>query len=230
MVNRRMFRPGFPDVKEPSAPRPPHNGPHNGPVPSKKPAPPEITHAENFYWVKQMQSHTPMAVVLEDGEVLRGTVEWYDRDCIKLTRQGSPNLLIFKRVIKYVHKDGEESAQGGDHLLQRLGPRERPGVDVTEDRLHDLRDIGDLDLLVVDLCGGAKREVLHEEKINFVAIGLVFERFAPVPLNQSAQSTLAGVERGHLKKVAQLMHHDPLIHGIEPSLHFAEELDVGFFR
>jgi host factor-I protein len=55
-----------------------------------------------------------MAVVLEGGEVLRGTVEWYDRDCIKLTRQGSPNLLIFKRVIKYVHKDGEESSQGGD--------------------------------------------------------------------------------------------------------------------
>jgi len=27
---------------------------------------------------------------------------------------GQPNLLIFKRVIKYVHKDGEESAQGGD--------------------------------------------------------------------------------------------------------------------
>ncbi len=110
MVNRRMFRPGFPDVKEPSIPRPQHNGP----IPSKKPAPPEITHAENFYWVKQMQSHTPMAVVLDSGEVLRGTVEWYDRDCIKLTRQGSPNLLIFKRVIKYVHKDGEESAQGGD--------------------------------------------------------------------------------------------------------------------
>ena len=114
MVNRRMFRPSYPDVKEPSPPRAPHNGQHNGPVPSKKPAPPEVTHAENFYWVKQMQSHTQMAVVLEDGEVLRGTVEWYDRDCIKLTRQGSPNLLIFKRVIKYVYKEGEESAQGGD--------------------------------------------------------------------------------------------------------------------
>ena len=115
MVNRRMFRPGFADVKEPSPPRAQHNGPqHNGPIPNKKPAPPEITHAENFYWVKQMQSHTPMAVVLEDGEVLRGTIEWYDRDCIKLTRQGSPNLLIFKRVIKYLYKDGEESAQGGD--------------------------------------------------------------------------------------------------------------------
>jgi host factor-I protein len=113
MVNRRMFRPGFPDVKDASSSRPQHtNGP--GPIPNKKPAPPEMTHAENFYWVKQMQSHTPMAVVLENGEVLKGTVEWYDRDCIKLTRTGSPNLLVFKRVIKYVYKDGEESAHGGE--------------------------------------------------------------------------------------------------------------------
>ena len=113
MVNRRMFRPGFPDVKEPLPPRTAH-GNHNpgpGPVPSKKPAPPEVTHAENFYWIKQMQSRTPMAIVLESGETLRGIVEWYDRDCIKLTRQGSPNLMIFKRTIKYVHKDGEETGE-----------------------------------------------------------------------------------------------------------------------
>ena len=114
MVNRRMFRPGFPDVKEQAPQRAPHNGQHNGPVPSKKPAPPETTHAENFYWVKQMQSRTPMVLVLDNGEQLHGTIEWYDRDCIKLTRQGSPNLLIFKRVIKYLFKDGEEAAAGGD--------------------------------------------------------------------------------------------------------------------
>jgi host factor-I protein len=113
MVNRRMFRPGFQDVKEQSSPRINSNNSNNGPAPSKKPAPPEVTHAENFYWVKQMQTHTQMAVVLDSGEILRGTIEWYDRDCIKLTRQGSPNLLIFKRVIKYVHKDGEEASQGG---------------------------------------------------------------------------------------------------------------------
>jgi host factor-I protein len=111
MVNRRMFRPGFPDLKEQSPTRAPHNG---GPAPMKKPAPPEMTHAENFYWVKQMQGHTPMAVVLENGEVLRGAIEWYDRDCIKLTRQGAPNLMIFKRFIKYVYKDGEEDSRGGD--------------------------------------------------------------------------------------------------------------------
>ncbi|HVO58660.1 MAG TPA: hypothetical protein VMT51_13290 [Dongiaceae bacterium] len=112
MVNRRIFRPGFPDAKEPMAPRPAHSS-HNGggPAPSKKPAPPELTHAENFYWIKQMQSRTPMVVVLEDGETLKGTVEWYDRDCIKLTRNGSPNLMIFKRIIKYVYKDGEEGGE-----------------------------------------------------------------------------------------------------------------------
>ena len=112
MVNRRMFRPNFADAKEQPSARPPHNG--GGPIPSKKPAPAEVTHAENFYWVKQMQSRTPMIVVLESGEELHGIIEWYDRDCIKLTRTGAPNLMLFKRFIKYVYKDGEESAQGGD--------------------------------------------------------------------------------------------------------------------
>ena len=111
MVNRKLFRPSLTEVKEQYTPRPAAQA-VAGPAPRKKPAPPEQTHAENFYYVKQMQSKSPVAVVLTDGEVLRGTVEWYDRDCIKLTRQGSPNLLIFKRVIKYVHKD--EEASNGD--------------------------------------------------------------------------------------------------------------------
>jgi host factor-I protein len=104
MVNRRMFRPAFGEPKEQPSPRPQHNG---SPLPSKKPAPPETTHAENFYWVKQMQSRTPMSIVLDSGEVLHGIIEWYDRDCIKLTREGAPNLMLFKRHIRYVHKEGE---------------------------------------------------------------------------------------------------------------------------
>jgi host factor-I protein len=112
MVNRRMFRPSFADAKEPPAPRPQQHS-NNGPVPSKKPAPPELTHAENFYWVKQMQSRTPMTVTMESGETLHGIIEWYDRDCIKLTREGAPNLMIFKRHIRYVHKD-EEDSQGDE--------------------------------------------------------------------------------------------------------------------
>jgi host factor-I protein len=115
MVNRKLFRPNLTEVKEPYPVRTPqpNNGQQNGPMPRKKPAPPEQTHAENFYYVKQMQSRNPVAVVLNDGEVLHGTVEWYDRDCIKLTRYGSPNLLIYKHSIKYLYKDGEEAALGG---------------------------------------------------------------------------------------------------------------------
>lgn len=112
MVNRKLFRPSFQEPKEQFNSRPPQNGPQQAPQ-RKKPAPPEQTHAESFYYVKQMQSRTPVAVVLDDGETLRGTVEWYDRDCIKLTRYGSPNLLIYKRCIKYVYKEGEEAASGG---------------------------------------------------------------------------------------------------------------------
>jgi host factor-I protein len=114
MVNRKLFRPTLTEVKEQQfAPRPVQAAPQ--PQPRKRPAPPEQTHAENFYFVKQMQSHSPVAVVLTDGEVLHGTVEWYDRDCIKLTRHGSPNLLVYKHCIKYLFKDGEEAAQGGSN-------------------------------------------------------------------------------------------------------------------
>jgi len=116
MVNRKLFRPSLTDVKEQIATRPmPAQGSGGGHQagPRKKPAPPDQTHAENFYYVKQMQSRSPVAVVLNDGETLRGVVEWYDRDCIKLTRFGSPNLLIYKHCIKYLYKDGEENAQGG---------------------------------------------------------------------------------------------------------------------
>src|ERR1700722_3894507 len=119
MVNRKLFRPTLTDMKEQQFV--PSRAPAAQPAPQaaapqrKKPAPPELTYAENFYYVKQMQSRTPVAVVLDDGETLRGTVEWYDRDCIKLTRTGSPNLLIYKHCIKYMYKDGDDASQGGSN-------------------------------------------------------------------------------------------------------------------
>jgi host factor-I protein len=74
----------------------------------KKPAPPEQTNAENFYYQKQMQSRTPMVIVLRDGEEVRGIIEWYDRNCIKVNREdGDPNLMIYKPAIKYMFKEGE---------------------------------------------------------------------------------------------------------------------------
>ena len=73
----------------------------------KKTPPPEQTHAENFYYQKQMQTKTPMVIVLQDGEEVYGVIEWYDKHCIKVTRNNSANLLIYKPSIKYMYKEGE---------------------------------------------------------------------------------------------------------------------------
>jgi len=73
----------------------------------KKTAPPEQTHAENFYYQKQMQSKTPMVVVLQDDEEIHGVIEWYDKYCLKLNRTGAPNLLVYKPSIKYMYKESE---------------------------------------------------------------------------------------------------------------------------
>lgn len=70
----------------------------------KKPVPPDQTNAENFYYIKQMQSKTVMVIVLKDGEVLEGVIEWYDRGSLKVNRDGAPNLLLFKDNIKYMYK------------------------------------------------------------------------------------------------------------------------------
>jgi sRNA-binding regulator protein Hfq len=75
----------------------------------RKPAPPEQTNAENFYYQKQMQSKTPMVIVLRDGEEIHGMIEWYDKSCLKVTRNSQSNLLIYKPAIKYMFKEGENS-------------------------------------------------------------------------------------------------------------------------
>lgn len=73
----------------------------------KKIAPAEQTNAENFYYQKQMQTKTPMVIVLRDGEEVHGIIEWYDKHCLKLNRNGGANLMIYKPAIKYMFKEGE---------------------------------------------------------------------------------------------------------------------------
>jgi host factor-I protein len=77
----------------------------------KKTPPPEQTHAENFYYQKQMQGKTPMVLVLQDGEEIHGVIEWYDKYCLKVNRIGAANLLIYKPSIKYMFKESEASPQ-----------------------------------------------------------------------------------------------------------------------
>jgi sRNA-binding regulator protein Hfq len=99
---RRAFR-SFTDFKRA---KPNGNGGANGGRYAKA-APPEATNAENFYYLKQMNSKTPMVIVLMDGEQIQGWIEWYDKSCLKVNREGAPNLLIQKHCIKYLFKREE---------------------------------------------------------------------------------------------------------------------------
>jgi sRNA-binding regulator protein Hfq len=64
--------------------------------------------AELFYLQKQIQSQTPMVIVLEDGEQVEGCIEWYDRHTLKV--RGRSRMLVFKSAIKYMYKQGEMGA------------------------------------------------------------------------------------------------------------------------
>jgi host factor-I protein len=97
MVNRKLIRPDMNELKKE--------------LPSRslrrKQSPPEQTNAEEFYYLKQMAAKTPMVVILEGGEELRGWIEWYDKGAIKLNRHQGPNLLIQKHIIRYMFKEEE---------------------------------------------------------------------------------------------------------------------------
>ena len=67
---------------------------------------PESSHAEAFYFQKQVQTQTPVVIVLEDGEQIEGCIEWYDRNSIKV--KGSTRMLVYKAGIKYIYKSGEK--------------------------------------------------------------------------------------------------------------------------
>ena len=67
--------------------------------------------AELFYLQKQIQSQTPMAIVLEDGERIEGQIEWYDRGVLKV--RGRAKTLVYKSAIRYMYKVEEIRQNSG---------------------------------------------------------------------------------------------------------------------
>jgi sRNA-binding regulator protein Hfq len=79
----------------------------------------DSSHAEVFYFQKQIQAQTRMIVMLENGDELEGVIEWYDRFAIKLRNVGRGGLLsgartrvlVYKDSIRYIYKAGENLPQ-----------------------------------------------------------------------------------------------------------------------
>ena len=77
---------------------------------------PETTFREAEYIDRLSKSRTLVVVKLIDGEEVRGWIEYYDKDIIRITRETQPNLFIYKHQITYI---AEESIEHPNLQLRR---------------------------------------------------------------------------------------------------------------
>ena len=77
----------------------------NTPQQSGKARAPEQTFEEAKYLKRLIESATPVRVKMADGEEVVGVIEYYDQSFIRLTRDGEPNLFIFKHDIQYLSEE-----------------------------------------------------------------------------------------------------------------------------
>jgi host factor-I protein len=68
--------------------------------------PPEETFEEASFLKSLGEKQKQVSVKLMDGQVVSGWIEYYDKHMVRLTREGAPNLFIFKHEIMYIAEDG----------------------------------------------------------------------------------------------------------------------------
>ena len=71
----------------------------------KRTPPPDETFEEASYLKALGEKQRVVSLKLADGEVVRGWIEYYDKNMVRVTRQDGPNLFIFKHEIVYIAED-----------------------------------------------------------------------------------------------------------------------------
>jgi host factor-I protein len=72
---------------------------------SKTP-PPGETGQEALYLRSLSERQVAVIVKLSDGETVRGWIEYFDDGMLRLTREGKPNLFIYKTQIQTITEAG----------------------------------------------------------------------------------------------------------------------------
>jgi host factor-I protein len=70
--------------------------------PRRKGPPPGETGQESLYLRFLSEKQVPVTVKLRDGEAVHGWIEYFDDRMIRLTRDGKPNLFIYKHQIRTI--------------------------------------------------------------------------------------------------------------------------------
>jgi host factor-I protein len=68
--------------------------------------PPEETQEEASFLKGLGEKQKRVTVKLMDGQTVRGWIEYYDKHMVRLTREGEPNLFIYKHEIMYIAEEG----------------------------------------------------------------------------------------------------------------------------
>jgi host factor-I protein len=74
----------------------------NGSRRRQKSPPPGETGQEALYLRFLSEKQVPVKVKLRDGETVSGWIEYFDDRMIRLTREGKPNLFIYKQQIRTI--------------------------------------------------------------------------------------------------------------------------------
>ena len=81
--------------------------PHGNPNAKRGRTPPPEDTLEEAAFLKALgEKQKPVSVKLMDGQTVQGWIEYYDKNMVRLTRVGAPNLFIFKHEIMYIAEDG----------------------------------------------------------------------------------------------------------------------------
>jgi host factor-I protein len=79
------------------------------PLPSRrrsKTPPPGETGQEALYLRSLSDRQVQVTIKLRDGETVRGWIEYFDDGMLRLTREGKPNLFIYKHQIRTITESG----------------------------------------------------------------------------------------------------------------------------
>jgi host factor-I protein len=75
----------------------------------KKEAPLGETGQETLYLRFLSEKQVKVNVKLRDGENVSGWIEYFDDTMIRLTREGQPNLFIYKHQIRTISERGRRA-------------------------------------------------------------------------------------------------------------------------
>ncbi len=91
----------------------------------RKGPPPGETGQESLYLRFLSEKQVPVTVKLRDGELVYGWIEYFDDRMIRLTREGKPNLFIYKNQIRTI-SESYSNVEARRRQRNRMGATQPP--------------------------------------------------------------------------------------------------------